>query len=154
MEKKIILFFFMFRIFCCILFLYQAAMCLDEFVNQKPGSNPKYDKQEKHPIPLFCFSTSKFDFQELNTIANITFTEYRWGKWKTDQFQEEELFNVVSPKLSSLIKKIEIYRNTDQISDSYEKINIEIPEEENNLEEVSRFEPYVIKKKHPWQNFT
>ena len=110
---------------------------MDEFMNQKPASNPKYDKQEKHPIPLFCFSTSKFEYQEMNTIANITFTDYRWGKWRTDDFQEEQLFNVVSPKFSSIIKKIQVYRNTDQISNSYEKINIQIPEEEKNLEEAS-----------------
>ena len=112
-------------------------MCLEEFANQKPASNPKYDKQENNPRPLFCFSTSKFDYQEVDPIANITFTEYRWGKWKTDKMAEEDLFNMLSPNLSSIIDKIQIYRNTDPISDSYEKFNIPIPERDKNLVEAS-----------------
>ena len=112
-------------------------MCLNEFANQKPASNPKYDKQENHPRPLFCFSTSKFDYQELNPIANITFTEYRWGKWKTDKMAAEDLFNLLGANLSSIIEKIQIYRNTDPISDSYEKIDIPVPEGDKNLIEAS-----------------
>ena len=128
----------MFRIFCFVLFLYQAAMSIDVFQNQKPSSNPKYENQENYPRPTFCFSKSKFDYSEVNTVANITFTQYRWGKWRTEDFTEEELFNYLSPTLSSMITKIQINRNTDPISNSYEKITIPIPKQNTNLKEVRR----------------
>ena len=111
-------------------------MGIKEFLSQKPLSDPKYDLQEKHLRPLICLSTAKFNYQELDTKANITFTEYRWGKWKTDELEEEELFNLLSANLSSLIKRIKIYANTDHISSNYEKIKIDIPEEDKNLKEV------------------
>ena len=134
--KKQFLFFLIFRIFCCILFIYQAAMGIKEFLCQKPLSDPKYDLQEKHLRPLICLSTAKFNYQEHDTKANITFTEYRWGNWKTEEQEEEELFNLLSANLSSLIKRIKIYANTDHISSNYEKIKIDIPEEDKNLKEV------------------
>ena len=118
--KTKFLFFFLFRIFCYILFLHQATMTIMEFSSQKPSSNPKFDQQEHHPRPLVCLSTSKFDYHELNTRANITFNDYRWGRWKTDEFTEEELFNFLSANLSSLIRELRIYRNTDPFSNSYE----------------------------------
>ena len=49
---------------------------------------------------------------------------------------EEELFNFLTPKVSSLIKKIRIKKNTDPTGDSYESIDITIPED--NIEKVNK----------------
>ena len=126
----------LFRIFCVILFTVQVLNIMNEYGNQKPATIHSNERQEAYPRPLFCFSVNEFDNENFNTSANITFNEYTSGNWKTDDMTEEELFNFLTPKVSSLIKKIRIKKNTDPTGDSYESIDITIPE--YNIEKVNK----------------
>ena len=62
-----------------------------------------------------------------------TNSEYKWGgKWRTDTFTEEELYDLVSPNLSDLVDVIKIRKLLSPIGDAYN--TIEVPIESGTLQ--------------------
>ena len=134
--KKI--YFVLFRISCFTLFVYQVFVIINEYQNQEPITRQRNERQEDYPKPLFCFSTNEFNYENFNTTLNITFDEYTRGiKWRTDDMSEEELFYFLTPRLSDLISKIKIAKNTDPVGDSYE--TIKFPIQEDQYKEVDTY---------------
>ena len=59
-----------------------------------------------------------------------TNSEYKWGgKWRTETFTEEELYDLVSPNLSDLVDVIKIRKLLSPIGDAYSMIEVPIEAE-------------------------
>ena len=56
-----------------------------------------------------------------------TNSQYKWGgRWRTDKFIEEELYDLVSPNLSDLVDVIKIRKLLSPIGDAYSMIEVPI----------------------------
>ena len=62
-----------------------------------------------------------------------TNSQYKWGgRWRTETFTEEQLYDLVSPNLSDLVDVIKIRKLLSPIGDAYN--TIEVPIESGTLQ--------------------
>ena len=113
-----------FRLTCVVLFLYQAGRCMQSFVNQEPATKDVQGRQEDFPRPQFCVSVNHFDFS--NEYNDQDWEKYKDGQWKMDQSSEEEFFIKVTPKLSDLVKYIEVENFSNPFGDAYQTTSFKI----------------------------
>ena len=62
---------------------------------------------------------------------NLTKIDYRDGKWKIDNIGEDELFNLLAPNITDLIREMEVKNTTSSEGDEYKKIIIRVNNETN-----------------------
>ena len=67
---------------------------------------------------LFSYDTSK-------SLA-LTHTDYVNGKWRYENFSEEDLYETVSPQIFSLVKRVEIRNLSSPLSDAYDEVTYDI----------------------------
>ena len=65
---------------------------------------------------------------------NITFDEYRKGKWETDNTSSEELFHMLAPHHHDLIEGLKIGKLLGSIGNNYKKVRINITAEDKSYD--------------------
>ena len=74
---------------------------------------------------MICITTEKKKFLYDKNI-NITYEDYLNGNWKINNQSEKKLWDLVSPRLPNLIKKIVLWKTLEIDSDQYSKIKISV----------------------------
>ena len=74
---------------------------------------------------MICITTEKKKFLYDKNI-NITYEDYLNGNWKINNQSEKKLWDLVSPRLPNLIKKIVLWKTLKIDSDQYSKIKISV----------------------------
>ena len=123
---------YIFRIACIIFFCYIAFfVCFLSFVNQEIITTTSKQKQQDYQRPLICITALEFNYAQFNSSGNIniTFDQYKEGKWKVGSLTEEETFCAVAPKLSHLLKSIQVCNTSGDIGDSYEIVTTAVDKE-------------------------
>ena len=121
--KKLNFFLFIFRISCLVIFFYQAWNVFEEYTKKRTLADIRFIKQDRFPLPWICIS-NKLKINLYNNTFNITYDEYKTGKWKVDGMSEKELWDFLSPTLPDLIDKIVLYKTLKNDGDKYSKIQI------------------------------
>lgn len=124
--KKLIIIAYIFRFSCLLIFLYQAWISFDGFLEKKTFSNQKFVRQESFPFPSICITTEGFQYESFNNSFQITNDEYAEGKWKVNGLTEKELWDFLSPKLPNLITKVVIHKTLRNDSETYSKVKISV----------------------------
>ena len=78
------------------------------------------------PRPLVCVAARAFSHDNFNNTANITFKEYKKGKWEVNNSSPEELFDFLAPNLYDLIDGLDIGKLLQSIGNNYTKIHVPI----------------------------
>ena len=125
---------YIFRIACIVFFCYVAIyVCFRNFINQEIITTTSKQKQQDYQRPLICITALEFNYAQFNSsqqlTENITFEEYKDGKWKVGGLTEEETFSAVAPKLSHLLKSIQVCNTSGVIGDSYEIVTTSVDKE-------------------------
>ena len=124
--KKLIIIAYIFRFSCLFIFLYQAWISFDGFLEKNTFSNQKFVRQESFPLPSICITTEGFQYDSFNNSFQITNNEYAEGKWKVNGLTEKELWDFLSPKLPNLIKGVVIHKTLRDDSETYSKVKISV----------------------------
>ena len=127
MKKTLLI--FIFRLFCVILFLYQSLVLWNEFSLKSTVSKTFKENHQKVPFPHFCLTTSLFNDHNFNKSLNFTHDEYVFGRWRTEDMAEEELFEFLGMQLHELIDKIKIRKTMNSLGDYYESHKIKVRED-------------------------
>ena len=130
--KKLTLLLFSFRLFCLVIFIYQAWNSFDDYSEKRTLSDIGFTKQDKVPLPSICITTRKFSHVSFNSTFNITYGEYSDGKWKASGLSERELWESVSPKLPNLIEKIKFSKKIENDTERAEQIKISVEDLNNS----------------------
>ena len=150
---------YIFRLSCIIFFLYLAVnVCFRNFINQEKITKTIKVNQQDYQRPLICITALEFNYAEFNSSLNITFDEYKEGRWKIGDLTEEESFRAVAPKLSHLIKSIEVSNTSGVIGDAYELIKTSVDDESLNKSGIEIIQKdyyhylsnYCIKLRHAY----
>ena len=123
--KKLTLFFFVFRLSCLGFFFYEAWNSFEDYSEKRTLSDIGFIKQDRYPLPMICITTEKKKFLYDKNI-NITYEDYLNGNWKINNQSEKKLWDLVSPRLPNLIKKIVLWKTLKIDSDQYSKIKISV----------------------------
>ena len=120
---------YLFEILCCAIFLYNGCRIVSTYVEYDTVTRSSQDKQENHPRPMICLST-----KNLLRVEN-EHGQYHWGDWLLGRANQtaEEVYDLVSPTFSDLIKSISIQRTLFAIGEEYEYIDINVTEKETEL---------------------
>ena len=102
--RTYIIFLYIFRLACLAFFLLEVFLCLTSYLFNNVSTKTLHKRQEDKIWPEICVTAYDFSYAEFNTSLNISFEEYKNGRWKIDGMNEEDLFNELAPKLSDLIK--------------------------------------------------
>ena len=94
---------YLFRISCVVFFCIEAYLCLHSYLYSNLTTKTLKLKQEERILPEICITTTGIS-PEFRKSYNLSKTEYIEGKWKIQDFNEEELYNYISVKLHELIK--------------------------------------------------
>ena len=122
---------YIFRIGCIIFFCYIAIyVCFLSFINQEKITTTSKQKQQDYQRPLVCVTALQFNYAKFNSSLNITFEEYRDGRWTVGDLTEEETFNALAPKLSDLVKGIQVCNTSGVVGDSYEIVKSSVAKED------------------------
>ena len=113
-----------FRLFCLFLFLYQAWIISESYLQMETFSQTRFVGREEYPVPLICVSTKDFNYDGFNNSLNITHDDYADGKWNVDGYSVKEVWDFLSPDIEDLISGIKIENNTNKHSDKYAKVKI------------------------------
>ena len=117
------IFIYIFRIFCVILFLYQAYKIGEEYVQEKTGTQISQTSQEMFPKPQFCISVPMLDYSHdiLDEKDLISFDEYENGKWlpKNSKESAEQFFDRINPNFSDIVSEIQIEFQEESQGDKY-----------------------------------
>ena len=89
-----------------------------------------FDIFTEYPRPLICISAREFRHDNFNNTANITFKEYKKGKWQVDDSSPEELFDFLAPNLHDLIDGLDIGKLFQSIGNKYSKVHVPIGPDE------------------------
>lgn len=129
-------YFIIFRLCCLVLFSYQAARCLQEYINQDANTKEIHTNQENHQRPHICVSNYKFEFVK-NNYTEDDFEKYENGFWKLDEnLSEGEFYDFVTPKFSDLVEKLVVYKLLGPVGDKYEKIKIKVAEDKQEMKNI------------------
>ena len=121
---------YIFRIACILFFCYVAIyVCFWNFINQEIITTTSKQKQQKYPRPLVCVTALEFNYAEFNSSLDITFDQYKDGKWKVGNMTEEETFSALAPNISNLLKSIQVCNTSGDIGDSYQIITTSVDKE-------------------------
>ena len=98
----------------------------------------------------FITNICRFMNESLPELKNLTQEQYTNGTWAIDNINEDELFNVIAPSLSDLIKGIDIRKILNSEGDDYEKIKVATDDEslKNNGIKITRKDYYKNLKTH------
>ena len=110
---------------CLVIFFYQAWNVFEEYTKKRTLADIRFIKQDRFPLPSICIS-NKLKHTLSNNTFNITYDEYKTGKWKVDGLSEKELWDSLSPTLPDLIDKILLYKTLKNDSDKYSKVKISV----------------------------
>ena len=121
---------YIFRIGCILFFCYIAIyVCFLSFINQEIITSTSKQKQQDYQRPLVCVTALQFNYAKFNSSYNITFEQYRDGRWKVGNLTEEETFSALAPKLSDLVKSIQVCNTSGVVGDSYEIVTTSVDRE-------------------------
>ena len=111
---------YLFQILCWLVFLYNGCRIVSTYLEYDTVTRSSQDKQENQPRPLICLST-----KNLLRVEN-EHSQYHWGDWLLGQsnLTAEEVFDLVAPSFSDLIKLIEIQKTLFAIGDEYKYVRI------------------------------
>ena len=132
-SKKIRLFFIL---ACICLFSYEAGQCLYRYLEFDNVSKQTQERQENHPMPEICISSTSFAKKKLTSVG-LEFNSYVYeGQWvsNSSQLNEEEMFEFASPKLSDLVDKVSISKTIDEHRDAYQMISFNTSHSKDKLE--------------------
>ena len=117
-----------FVLICISFFSYQAIKCLDEFMKQQPLTRRSVEIQQLYPLPSICVQPLNISY----SLHNLTQEGYQWeGKWRSvlPEFDDEETYNNISASFQDLVEQIQVERNVDGDSDSYETVQLSIDDD-------------------------
>ena len=117
---------YLFRFSCLVIFIYQAWISFEDFFEKRTFSNSRFSEQENVSLPQVCISTNGLEYDSFNNSLNISMDEYKDGKWKITGYSEKEIWNFISPRLSDLINRLNVYKTLQNNSEKYSKIKIPI----------------------------
>ena len=129
MKKTLII--FGFRILCVTLFLYQSFILWNEFSLKSTVSKTSKESHQNVQFPHFCLTTSLFNDHNFNKSLNFTHDDYVSGRWRTEDMNEEELFEFLAMELHELIDEIKIRKTVNSLGDYYKPISIPVTKETN-----------------------
>ena len=124
--KKLIIIAYIFRFSCLIIFLYQAWISFDGFLEKRTFNIQKFVRQESFPLPSICITTEGFQYDSFNNSFDVTNDDYVDGKWQVNGLTEKELWDFLSPKLSNLIKEVKIQKTLRNDSEKYSTVKISV----------------------------
>ena len=110
-----------FQIFCSGLFLYYFYTFIVTYLKYDTVTKTSQDKQENHPRPLICLST-----KNLLRVDQLH-EEYHDGNWllSMTNVSAEEVYDLVSPRLSDLISSIKLQATLYSLGDEYKYVEID-----------------------------
>ena len=119
-HMKIVI--FLFKILCVVLFFYQACICLIQYLDQDSVSVRTHGKQEDYPRPQICVALHDIRMTNLSLPTNYEYKKF--GKWTTNTFDANELYNLLSPTLPDIVDLITIRKLLTPISGEYTMVKI------------------------------
>ena len=72
-----------------------------------------------------------FNYNTSQSLA-LTHADYINGKWKYQNFSEEDLYEIVSPQIFNIVKRVEIRNLTSPLSDAYDEVTYDIGKDTDN----------------------
>ena len=122
---------FLFKILCVVLFFYQACICLIQYLDQDSVSVRTHGKQEDYPRPQICVALTDIRTTNLSLPTNNEYKKF--GKWTTNTFDANELYDLLSPSFPDIVDLITIRKLLTPISGEY--TIVKIPTDTENLED-------------------
>ena len=113
-----------FRLFCLLLFLYQAWIISESYLQKETFSQTRFLNSGDYPVPLICVTTKDFIYDGFNKSLNITHDDYAGGKWNFDGYSVREIWDFLSPDIEDLMSGVKIENKTTKYTDKYEKVRI------------------------------
>ena len=113
---------FLFKILCVVLFFYQACICLIQYLDQDSVSVRTHGKQEDYPRPQICVALHDIRTTNLSLPTNNEYKKF--GKWTTNTFDANELYDLLSPSFPDIVDLITIRKLLTPISGEYTIVKI------------------------------
>ena len=121
-----------FRFMCLLLFLYQAWIISESYLQMEKFSQTRFVRKEEYPVPLICVTTKDFAYDGFNNSLNITHDDYvDGGKWHFEGYSVKEIWDFLTPDLDDLMSGVKLENNTTKYSDKYEKLKISVSKLKN-----------------------
>ena len=136
---------------CFSLFTYELVKAILAYYDGQVVTTTTQEKQEHYLRPKICIS-SKYLMRRNQTSEifgeNFTHVDYQNGKWISNKtnLTEEQIFDIVAPKLSDLLSRLTIQKTSNASGEDYEVIELNVSSIEGHGIEISRCDYYEYLK--------